>query len=84
MGGYCAVIRFLMVEWIFHDNGEIMKKCVICNKEFEKSEYYPFCSIRCKRVDLNRWLSEVYVIPDGEKEIQVFDKNNENSTGQSS
>ena len=26
-------------------------------------EFYPFCSKRCKNVDLNRWLSGAYVIP---------------------
>jgi len=26
-------------------------------------ETYPFCSPRCKSVDLNRWLSGTYVIP---------------------
>jgi len=24
---------------------------------------YPFCSPRCKSIDLNRWLSGSYVIP---------------------
>ena len=26
-------------------------------------ETYPFCSTRCKNVDLNRWLTGAYVIP---------------------
>lgn len=59
-----------------------MKKCVVCNKEFDQSENYPFCSVRCKNVDLNRWFSEVYVIPETEKEIQIFEENNENNAGQ--
>ncbi len=25
--------------------------------------YRPFCSARCKKVDLNRWLSDVYRVP---------------------
>lgn len=25
--------------------------------------HYPFCSSRCKNLDLNRWLSGHYVIP---------------------
>ena len=59
-----------------------MKKFVVCNKEFDQSDYYPFCSMRCKNVDLNRWFSEVYVIPETEKEIQIFEENNENNAGQ--
>ncbi len=33
-------------------------------------EHYPFCSARCKDIDLNRWLKGAYVIPgrDGEEE----------------
>lgn len=45
-------------------------KCSICGKEFE-FEYkpgdklpsnFPFCSKRCKLVDLGRWLNEEYKI----------------------
>ena len=38
------------------------RRCPICGKEAaEKTR--PFCSARCKDVDLNRWLSGGYVIP---------------------
>ena len=37
-------------------------KCVICKKEIEE-EFIPFCSSRCKNIDLNRWFDEIYVIP---------------------
>ena len=38
------------------------KKCPICGKPaIEASK--PFCSERCRDVDLNRWLSGSYVIP---------------------
>ena len=37
-------------------------RCPICGKEAaEKTR--PFCSARCKAIDLNRWLSGRYVIP---------------------
>jgi uncharacterized protein len=37
-------------------------RCPICGKEAaEKTR--PFCSTRCKDIDLNRWLSGRYVIP---------------------
>jgi len=38
------------------------KPCPICGKPaFEASR--PFCSERCRNVDLNRWLSNSYAIP---------------------
>jgi len=39
-------------------------RCPICGKDAaEKTR--PFCSQRCKDIDLNRWLSGRYVIPAG-------------------
>ncbi len=40
-------------------------KCPICQKKFDpnKSEDKPFCSERCKELDLGNWLSEGYTIP---------------------
>ena len=38
------------------------RPCPECGKPSAR-EYYPFCSSRCKDVDLNRWLSGAYVIP---------------------
>ena len=38
-------------------------KCPICRKEVQKdSAYVPFCSERCKLIDLGKWASEKYVI----------------------
>ena len=37
-------------------------KCPICGKP-ESSERRPFCSKRCADVDLQRWLSDRYVLP---------------------
>ena len=39
-----------------------MAKCPICGKPVVP-EFRPFCSARCKQVDLNRWLSEAYRVP---------------------
>ena len=37
-------------------------KCPICGKPADEL-FRPFCSKRCADVDLNRWLSAVYVVP---------------------
>ena len=38
------------------------RPCPECGRSSAR-ETYPFCSTRCKDVDLNRWLSGSYVIP---------------------
>ena len=43
------------------------KPCPICGKP-SIAAAKPFCSDRCKDVDLNRWLSGTYVIPGKENE----------------
>lgn len=37
-------------------------KCPECGDAASR-EFFPFCSNRCKNVDLNRWLSGAYAIP---------------------
>jgi len=38
-------------------------KCPICKKDVARaSEFDPFCSERCKIIDLGNWASEKYVI----------------------
>jgi endogenous inhibitor of DNA gyrase (YacG/DUF329 family) len=46
-------------------------RCPVCKTEFDpaKSSAMPFCSDRCRTIDLGRWLGETYsmpVIPDPE------------------
>ena len=36
--------------------------CPECGKPSVR-DFYPFCSARCKALDLNRWLSGSYAIP---------------------
>jgi endogenous inhibitor of DNA gyrase (YacG/DUF329 family) len=38
------------------------KPCPICGKPATEASK-PFCSERCRDVDLNRWLSDSYAIP---------------------
>lgn len=43
-------------------------KCPQCRKEttWEGNTFRPFCSERCKMIDLGKWASEEYRVP-GEK-----------------
>lgn len=41
------------------------KPCPICGKPAVE-RFRPFCSGRCKDVDLNRWLKGAYAIPAAE------------------
>lgn len=39
--------------------------CPICNKQRahrESNKAFPFCSDRCKSIDLSRWLDQSYLI----------------------
>ena len=40
-------------------------RCPICHTELkpEMKPHRPFCSARCKSIDLGKWLSEDYRIP---------------------
>jgi len=42
-----------------------MHKCPTCNQqvEWEDNPFRPFCSERCKLVDLSKWVSEEYRVP---------------------
>jgi hypothetical protein len=45
------------------------RRCPICGKP-AVAEFRAFCSRRCADVDLNRWLSGVYVVPGKEEEAE--------------
>ena len=43
-----------------------MASCPICKKEVApraQNPSFPFCSSRCKQVDLGKWLNEEYTVP---------------------
>jgi endogenous inhibitor of DNA gyrase (YacG/DUF329 family) len=50
-------------------------KCPICGKqvEYEGNEYRPFCSERCKMLDLGAWIDEEYKLPVESTEITEED-----------
>ena len=37
--------------------------CVFCRREPAQEPWIPFCSERCRRIDLNRWLNEDVSLP---------------------
>ena len=41
---------------------ESKSACPVCGKPAQPQSL-PFCSARCARVDLGRWLGEVYRVP---------------------
>jgi endogenous inhibitor of DNA gyrase (YacG/DUF329 family) len=45
------------------------KPCPECGKPANPATL-PFCSPRCRDVDLNRWLSDRYVIPGKENQAE--------------
>lgn len=53
-------------------NKELNLKCAQCGKKIvisnEIKELWPFCSKRCKMIDLGKWLGEKYVL---HEEIEV-------------
>ncbi len=44
--------------------------CPICRKQFDStaSDSVPFCSARCRQIDLGRWLGESYSFPTSREE----------------
>lgn len=42
-----------------------MVKCPTCRREIDwsSSEFRPFCSDRCRLIDLGAWLTEKHAIP---------------------
>ncbi|MDB5349762.1 MAG: hypothetical protein JWN86_1009 [Planctomycetota bacterium] len=50
----------------------IRARCPICGKNFETATIdawpgFPFCSDRCKLIDLGRWIDGNYAIPGAEE-----------------
>ena len=41
-------------------------RCPTCEREFQPAEstMLPFCSERCRTIDLGRWLDEGYALPE--------------------
>jgi endogenous inhibitor of DNA gyrase (YacG/DUF329 family) len=56
-------------------------KCPTCNKETEYTgnPYRPFCSERCKLLDLGKWAAEGYRLPTKERPSETVDGSDGNS-----
>jgi endogenous inhibitor of DNA gyrase (YacG/DUF329 family) len=53
-------------------------KCGICGKPVA-AEFRPFCSARCKQIDLGRWLNESYRVPAVEQDEDAADEDDSGS-----
>lgn len=45
--------------------------CPVCDKEVlprSENRFFPFCSARCRQVDLGKWLGEEYRVPERPEE----------------
>jgi endogenous inhibitor of DNA gyrase (YacG/DUF329 family) len=60
-------------------------KCPRCGKQtaLEDNSYWPFCSERCKLVDLGHWLSDSYSITEAEAENLEPSPQTDRKTGDS-
>jgi len=48
-------------------------RCPICKSEvnWEGNKYRPFCSERCKMIDLGSWMMEEYVVEGADSEDEA-------------
>jgi uncharacterized protein len=46
----------------------MVRRCPLCRREtnWEDNPWRPFCSERCQMVDLGKWASEEYRVPQAE------------------
>jgi endogenous inhibitor of DNA gyrase (YacG/DUF329 family) len=46
-------------------NAVVLNTCPVCESQFKSSgsSHLPFCSLRCRQIDLGRWLNESYGLP---------------------
>jgi endogenous inhibitor of DNA gyrase (YacG/DUF329 family) len=56
--------------------------CPICKKEapWDGNKFRPFCSGRCRLIDLGKWASNEYRIAGDKKEIPDSDREEKNHT----
>jgi endogenous inhibitor of DNA gyrase (YacG/DUF329 family) len=59
-------------------------KCPNCGKQvdWDQNPFRPFCSERCKLVDLGKWVNEEYRVPGRAVPTQGEDKENDDRQSQ--
>ena len=57
-------------------NSKLKVKCPKCDAVFLywSTEFRPFCSERCKMIDLGQWLDESYAVPGEHTEFDTEDE----------
>jgi len=65
--------------------GNLKLRCPICKKVVKSADpEFPFCSDRCRTIDLGKWASGAYVIPspvaDAEEQIRESMPEDENDS----
>jgi len=53
----------------------LVVKCPTCRKEtpWENNPHRPFCSDRCKTIDLGAWVEERYRIPSEDNDLNLLE-----------
>ena len=53
----------------------LVVKCPTCRKEtpWDNNPHRPFCSDRCKTIDLGAWVEERYRIPSDDNDLNLLD-----------
>jgi len=53
----------------------VLVNCPTCGKQIEwsESEYRPFCTEKCKLLDLGEWIEEGYRLPDESSQLSEED-----------
>jgi len=64
----------------------IQARCPICERSMRGNSaaefpHLPFCSERCRRIDLGRWLGERYRIPGPDSSVPSADADDDGSPG---
>ncbi len=61
-------------------NKSLRVKCPQCETEFAyyESEFRPFCSERCRLIDLGHWFKESYRVPEKDKTPTEANEQNQN------
>ena len=59
-------------------------KCPTCRKEteWENNRHRPFCSDRCRSIDLGKWVEERYRISHQDSEANLFEDDEDESKDQ--